>query len=171
MYKIMTKLHTTRENVFAFHMVTNDKGETVEYSVTTLEEAADKALELLERIGYADLRIADDQSYYLDLIYGTKPVPEVKTYTVEIICPTGVTATPDLFTEVAENSTVRTQIDFEMPVKSFHLIIDGEEQKAGLPEWIEYNEISLLQGILTFTGITQDHIIEIVVDEEIIYSI
>ena len=27
MYKIMTKLHTSRENVFAFHMVVNDKDE------------------------------------------------------------------------------------------------------------------------------------------------
>lgn len=70
MYKIMTKLHTSAENIYAFYMVTNDKEEIVEYSVETPEEAAEQALEILKQVGYADLRIVDDKSYYLDLIYG-----------------------------------------------------------------------------------------------------
>ena len=61
MYKIMTKLHTSRENVFAFHMVVNDKDEKVEYAVNTPEEAAITALKLLGRVGYEDLRIVDDK--------------------------------------------------------------------------------------------------------------
>ena len=82
MYKIMTKLHTSRENVFAFHMVSNDNGEIVEYSVGTPEEAANVALELLGRVGYEDLRIVDDKSYYLDLIYGRRPIPEPNLYKI-----------------------------------------------------------------------------------------
>lgn len=87
MYKIMTKLHTMKENVFAFHMVTNDNEEVVEYSVKTKDEAAEKALELLGRVGYEDLRIVDDKSYYLDLVYGRKPIPEENLYKLTIESP------------------------------------------------------------------------------------
>ena len=49
-------------------MVVNDKDEKVEYAVNTPEEAAATALKLLGRVGYEDLRIVDDKSYYLDLL-------------------------------------------------------------------------------------------------------
>ena len=75
MYKVMTKLHTMRENVYAFHMITNEKGEKVEYEAETPEEAAETAISLLGRVGYEDLRIVDDKSYYIDLIYGKRPQP------------------------------------------------------------------------------------------------
>lgn len=87
MYKIMTKLHTMKENVFAFHMVTNDNDEKVEYAVKTKDEAAEMALDLLGKVGYNDLRIIDDQSYYLDLVYGRKPIPEENFYKLTLVSP------------------------------------------------------------------------------------
>lgn len=170
MYKIMTKLHTSAENIYAFYMVTNDKEEIVEYSVETPEEAAEQALEILKQVGYADLRIVDDKSYYLDLIYGKKPEPVENTYTLEIKCPAGMTADPSFIDEIKENATVQSTIEFDSSIISFHLIIDGKEYKTGLPKWISYESLSDTKGVFTFSGITRDHVIEIEVDEYI-YSI
>lgn len=170
MYKVMTKLHTTRENVFAFHMVTNDKGETVEYSVTTLEEAADKALELLERIGYADLRIADDQSYYLDLVYGTKPIPEPNLYVLSYENIEGYAPDVERIENIEEGTTVSSLITFGGAVDSFHLIVDGKEYKTGNPAWITFKEISETEVKITYSGITRDHTVEIVIDKGLIIT-
>lgn len=165
MYKVMTKLHTGAKNVFRFHMVTNDEGQTVEFGVTSLEEAAEKALELLRTVGYDDLRIVDDKPYYLDLIYGKKPIPEPNLYTLQMVCPREVSVEPLRIDGILENETVKTKIEWVAPMGAFHLIIDGKEYKTGLPRWISYEEITKTEGILTFTGITRDHVIEVKVDE------
>lgn len=170
MYKIMTKLHTAAENIYAFYMVTNDNGEVIEYSVATPEEAAEQALEILKQVGYADLRIVDDKSYYLDLIYGKKPEPKVNRYTLKVSGPESLTVDPELTENIEENSTVQVKLSFATPVESFHLIIDEKEYKTGLPKWINYQSLNDNEGILTFTGITRDHIIEIEIDNYI-YSV
>ena len=61
----------------------------------------------------------------------------------------------------------QSTILFSEEIISFHLIIDGKEYKTGLPKWITYESMSDTKGIFTFSGITRDHEIEIVVDEYI----
>lgn len=170
MYKIMTKLHTSAENIFAFYMVSNDNNEITEYAVATPEEAAEQALEILKQVGYADLRIVDDKSYYLDLIYGNRPEPKVNKYTLKVSGPESLTIDPEPIEDIEENSTVQVKLTFANPVESFHLIIDDKEYKTGLPKWVNYQSLSDEEGILTFTGITRDHIVEIEIDNYI-YSV
>ena len=168
MYKIMTKLHTSRENVFAFHMVVNDKDEKVEYAVNTPEEAAATALKLLGRVGYEDLRIVDDKSYYLDLIYGKKPIPEPNLYVLTYENITGYTPDAEKIEDIEEGATVSSLITFSGPVNSFHLIVDGKEYKTGNPAWITFEEISETEIKIVYSGITRDHTIEIVIDKDLI---
>lgn len=168
MYKIMTKLHTSRENVFAFHMTTNDQGETIEYGVLTPEEAAITALELLGRVGYEDLRIVDDKSYYLDLIYGKKPIPEPNLYVLTYENIEGYTPDAEVIDNIEEGATVSSLITFNSAVTAFHLIVDGKEYKTGNPTWITFEEISDTEVKVTYSGITRDHTVEIVIDEGLI---
>lgn len=168
MYKIMTKLHTSRENVFAFHMTTNDQGETIEYGVLTPEEAAITALELLGRVGYEDLRIVDDKSYYLDLIYGKKPIPEPNLYVLTYENIEGYTPDAEVIDNIEEGATVSSLITFNGAVTAFHLIVDGKEYKTGNPTWITFEEISDTEVKVTYSGITRDHTVEIVIDEGLI---
>lgn len=194
MYKIMTKLHTTRENVFAFHMVSNDINEKVEYSVKTKNEAAEMALELLGKVGYEDLRIVDDQSYYLDLIYGRKPVPVENFYTLTLVSPSffhtelayiedkteskengeaGYSDIPEpdntlIVDSIRLNETVSVNIKLDHEVQAYHFIINDVEYKTGLPKWITYEEFDNTSGRLTFNGITRDYYIEVIVDEDLI---
>ena len=51
-----------------------------------------------------------------------------------------------------------------------YYIIDDKEYKTGMPKWITYQSLTDTEGILTFSGITRDHIIEIEIDNYI-YSI
>ena len=67
MYKIMTKLHTKAESVYRYYMIRNDQGELVDFETEDREEAAEVALELLRRVGYLDLRVVDEQPYYIEV--------------------------------------------------------------------------------------------------------
>ena len=181
MYKIMTKLHTAAENIFGFYMVENDKEEKVEYQVKTKEEAAETALELLGKVGYDDLRIVDDQSYYLDLIYGKKPIPVENLYNLTLTGPEGflVEALYDEEIEILdegktlkasnikENESISAKINFNPAIQSFHLVINDKEYKTGLPTWIVYENIDDNSGKITFNGITRDYTIEVIIDEDI----
>jgi len=165
MYKIMTKLHTSRENVFAFHMVTNDRDEIVEYGVLTPEEAAITALELLGRVGYEDLRIVDDKSYYIELIYGKKPIPEPNLYVLTYENIQGYIPDREKIEDIEEGATVSSLITFDTAVDSFHLIVDDKEYKTGNPAWITFDALSSTEVKITYTGITRDHRVEIVIDD------
>ena len=181
MYKIMTKLHTAAENIFGFHMVENDKEEKVEYQVKTREEAAETALELLGKVGYDDLRIVDDQSYYLDLIYGKKPIPVENLYNLTLTGPDGflVEAAYDEEIEILdegktlkasnirENESISANISFSKDIQSFHLVINDKEYKTGMPNWIIYESIDDSTGKITFNGITRDYKIEVIIDEDV----
>lgn len=164
MYKIMTKLHTVADSIYSFYMTKNDKEETIEYGVSTEKEAAEKALELLEKVGYADLRIIDDKPYYLDLIYGAKPIPAPNLYTFEMVVPEKCSVDKEIIENIEENSTVKVNISFEEEIDTFHLIIDEKEYKTGLPIWVTYENIDKLNGTLVFNGITRDHKVELVID-------
>lgn len=169
MYKIMTKLHTMRENVFAFHMTTNDKDEIVEYGVLTPEEAADKATELLGKVGYEDLRVVDDKSYYIDFIYGKKPGYEPNLYKITYVNIKNYEPDFEVIDNIEEGATVSSIITFDNPaaVDAFHLIVDEKEYKTGNPKWINYETLSDDQVKITYSGITRDHTVEVIIDEDL----
>lgn len=165
MYKILTKLHTVADNIWAFHMVANDNGEIVEYASMSKEEAAEKALSLLERIGCEDLRIVDDQSYYLNLIYGKKPVPEPNLYVLTYEEIEGYAPDTEVINNIQEGATVVSTLIFDKAITQFHLVVDGKEYKTGNPAWITYEVISEVEVKITYAGITRDHTVEVVIDK------
>lgn len=165
MYKIMTKLHTLANNVWRFEMVTNDKEEIVEYASMSKDEAAEKALELLGRVGYDDLRILDDQSYYLDLIYGKKPIPEPNLYVLTYENIEGYEPDLEVIENIEEGATVVSTLIFDKATYQFHLIVDGKEYKTGNPAWINYEIISDTEVKISYSGITRDHTVEVVIDK------
>jgi len=166
MYKIMTKLHTMRENVFAFHMTINDQDETVEYGVLTPEEAAETAIQLLGKVGYEDLRIVDDKSYYIDLIYGERPHPIPGLYTLTYVNIQQYEPDQEVIEDIEEGETVSSIITFTTPepVISFHLKVDGTEYPSGNPDWIEFDKLDEYQYKITYSGITRDHVVEVIID-------
>ena len=167
MYKVMTKLHTRKENVYAFHMVKNDQGEIVEYGVATPEEAAETAIQLLGRVGYEDLRIVDDKSYYIDLIYGERPHPIPGFYTLTYVNIQQYEPDEEVIEDIEEGETVSSIITFitPEPVVQFHLKVDGVEYAQGNPDWIEFDKLTDYQWKITYSGITRDHTVEIIVDQ------
>ena len=174
MYKIMTKLHTQADKIYAFHMVTNDKDEIVEYASMSKDEAADEALKLLGRVGYEDLRVVDDLSYYLEFKFGRKPSDIPETYILEYVNIEGYSPDVERIENIEEGATVVSTITFERAVSQFHLIVDEKEYKLGNPAWIQYEVISDTEVKIYYTGITRDHTVEIKIDkykEEPILSI
>lgn len=67
MYKILTKMHTERDGVYRVYMIEDDKGCLVEYSTDNKDEVVSTALEILKRVGCADLKIVEDCPYYLEI--------------------------------------------------------------------------------------------------------
>ena len=165
MYKILTKLHTVTDNVWRFHMVENDEGEEVEYQVATPKAAAEQALTLLGRVGYEDLRIVDDQSYYLDLIYGKKPPVIENYYTITYENIEGYEPDREVIERIPEGATVSSIITFNPLATQFHLIVDDKEYKTGNPNWITFGLDAEGNTTITYSGITRDHTVEIVIDE------
>lgn len=68
MYKILTKMHTQRDGIYQTYMILSQDKQMVEYATEDKEEAKQMALTLLKTVGYKDLRIVDDQDYYIDII-------------------------------------------------------------------------------------------------------
>lgn len=68
MYKILTKMHTQRDGIYQTYMILGQDKQMVEYATEDKEEAKQMALTLLKTVGYKDLRIVDDQDYYIDII-------------------------------------------------------------------------------------------------------
>ena len=114
------------------------------------------------------MRIVDDKSYYLDLIYGKKPIPEPNLYVLTYENIAGYTPDAEKIEDIEEGATVSSLITFGGPVNSFHLIVDGKEYKTGNPAWITFEEISETEVKIAYSGITRDHTIEIVIDKDLI---
>lgn len=164
MYRILTKLHTVADNVWAFHTILNEKEEKELYGAETYEEAQSMAEELLGRIGYEDIKIINDGPFYVSVVEGEKPVPEIATYKIEVAEIEGCTITPALVENIEEGGSANIGLTFEGIVPSFHLIINEEEYPEGLPAWIEFKALSATTGILYFNNIDKDYAIQIVVD-------
>lgn len=73
MYKILTRLHTQSPGVFRYHMISDDSGHLMEYQAETLEEVELEVIKILEKVGCYDLRIVEEQPYYIDLEYSEDP--------------------------------------------------------------------------------------------------
>lgn len=67
MFRIMTKLHTQRDGIYRFLMTENEDGRLIEYATESREEVETMALTLLKKIGYADLKIVQDEPYYIEI--------------------------------------------------------------------------------------------------------
>lgn len=67
MYKIITKMHTLRDGIGRYHMILNDDGNLVEFATDDKEEARLEALKILKKVGYNDLRIVDEQDFYIEV--------------------------------------------------------------------------------------------------------
>lgn len=170
MYKIFTKLNTNTNDIYRVCTIQNDNGKTVPYEADTAEKAADKAVTLLGEVGYDNLLIAEDKSYYMDLTYGTKVVVPQETYTLTYNNINFYTVDVNPITSIVSGSSVSSVINFTGNIKRFHLIIDGTNYSDGNPGWISYKEIDtsadyIQSLIITYTGITKNHTIEIVIDE------
>lgn len=205
MYKILTKLHTSKPGVFHIHMVKNADGEWVEYQAETKDEVELEALKLLKHIGCDDLRVIVEEPYYVDLQYEEDPdfneqdekakvlglikhtgwgdlkisdnkpfsidmiwgVREevVVRHTITMITPENCVCEPMKLESIIPGSSRSLTVTFTEPVKSFHLIVNGEEC-LGIPPWIDYIYLTDTQGVFTFNSITNDYEVEIVVDAE-----
>lgn len=164
MYRILTKLHTVADNVWAFHTVLNKEEEKELYGTEAYEDAQAMAEELLGRIGYEDIKIVNDGPFYVSVVEGEKPVPEIPTYKIEMLEVEGCVITPALIENIKEGDSANVGLTFEGIVPSFHLIINEEEYSEGLPSWIEFKALSATTGILYFNNIDKDYLIQIVVD-------
>ena len=54
---------------------------------------------------------------------------------------------------------------------AFHLIVDDKEYKTGNPKWINYEILSENQVKITYSGITRDHIVEVIIDTDLFDTI
>lgn len=73
MYKILTKLHTSKPGIFHMHMVQNADKKWVEYQAETKDEVELEALKILKHVGCDDLRVIVEEPYYVDLQYEEDP--------------------------------------------------------------------------------------------------
>lgn len=130
----------------------------------TGDEEKEEALTMLQYLGWEDLKISDNKPFSIDLIWGVKPEMEKPKYNITLSANVECSFDPAELLDVVEGSTCSTIITFNEEVKSFHLIINGEEQKNGMPDWIEYEDLTLTSGRLTFHGISTTYAIEVIVD-------
>ena len=205
MYKILTRLHTQSPGVFRYHMISDDAGNISEFQAETLEEVELEVIKILEKIGCYDLRVIEEQPYYIDLEYsedpdfngekeaeavrkmlnfigwkdlrisdnkpfiieltwGTRPEEIGPSYRITLTATEGTIIEPSYLDCVGEGCSRSAKVIFPEDFEAFHFIIDGEVISSGIPEWIDYEPLSMNEGIITFQGINSDHIIEIVVD-------
>lgn len=205
MYKILTRLHTQSPGVFRYHMISDDAGNLSEFQAETLEEVELEVIKILEKVGCYDLRVIEEQPYYIDLEYsedpdfngeseaaatlkmlnfigwrelrisdnkpfsitltwGTKPEEEGPYYTLTITAPETCVVEPNYIEGIGEGCSRSAKITFPEDFNSFHLIVDGDDTTSGIPEWIDYEPLTSNEGIITFQGINNNHVIEIVID-------
>lgn len=205
MYKIITKMHTLRDGIGRYHMVPDENGNLIEFATDDKEKAKSEALRILKKVGYNDLRIVDEQDFYIEienvidnnitvdditeaekilgnigyedlyltndadyninLIWGKKHEETTPTYAVRVEATTPIVVTPSE-TEVEEHGNVEVMISSAEKMRAYHLVINGEECIAGIPDWIEFELLDEYSGKAILKDITQDYTIVIVPDAE-----
>lgn len=151
MYKLMYRVrHIDMDNVFAFWGAKMEDGTVVEYVYETEEAVKHAGRQLAKKVGTDDIRVVQDEDYYLKLIYGLEPTPEPQTYSVIF---SGLEH-PEEITDIIAGANISTE--YVKGLDDYHFIINGEEV-LGLPEWMD-----LQDGILTLNNINQNYDIQII---------
>lgn len=158
MYKILTHLHTQSPGIYRFLIIDGQ-----EYATNSLNAAMDKAEEILEQIGYRDIRIVDDQEFDINVGPDSGDEP-VETYKVIVDGPIELLNQPIEQDGILPGEEVTFPITFSRGVKVFHILINGKEQVQGIPQWIRYNSIDDMHGELIVSDIWNNLRITIVVD-------
>lgn len=169
MYRILLKIHTISNNFYEMYSVLNDKNEITEYGVLDLEEAKAKAKELLCKEGYCDLKIISDNDYHIIVEDGKEPEIVEPTYIINITAPgfeDQCSIVPSKIENIQKGMSVNTGIKFTKLIPSFHFTIDGQDCSQGIQDWITFKPIDAQSGILYLNGITDNHNIEITIDED-----
>ena len=151
MYKLMYRVKTAAApNVFAFWGEKMEDGTVVEYSYNTEDAVKEAGRLLAKKVGTDDIRVIQDEDYYLKLIYGMEPTTEPQTYSVIF---SGLEY-PEEITDILAGANVSTE--YVKGLDDYHFVINGMEV-LGLPEWME-----LQDGILTLNCINQNYDIQII---------
>lgn len=151
MYKLMYRVRTTAApNIFAFWGEKMEDGTVIEYAYETEEAVKEAGRLLAKKVGTDDIRVVQDEDYYLKLIYGLKPTLEPQTYSVIF---SGLEH-PEEITDIVAGASISTE--YVKGLDNYHFIINGEEE-LGLPEWMDLQE-----GILTLNNINQNYDIQII---------
>ena len=151
MYKLMYRVRATAApNVFAFWGEKMEDGTVVEYVYETEKAVKEAGRLLAKKVGTDDIRVVQDEDYYLKLIYGIEPTPEPQTYSVIF---SGLEH-PEEITDIMAGSNISTE--YVKGLDDYHFVINGVEV-LGLPEWME-----LQDGILTLNCINQNYDIQII---------
>ena len=151
MYKLMYRVKTAAApNVFAFWGEKMEDGTVVEYSYNTEDAVKEAGRLLAKKVGTDDIRVIQDEDYYLKLIYGMEPTTEPQTYSVIF---SGLEH-PEEITDILAGASISTE--YVKGLDDYHFVINGEEV-LGLPEWMD-----LQDGILTLNCINQNYDIQII---------
>lgn len=151
MYKLMYRVKTVAApNVFAFWGEKMEDGTVIEYAYETEEAVKEAGRLLAKKVGTDDIRVIQDEDYYLKLIYGIAPTPEPQTYSVIF---SGLEH-PEEITDIMAGANISTE--YVKGLDDYHFVINGVEA-LGLPEWME-----LQDGILTLNCINQNYDIQII---------
>lgn len=157
MYKLMYRVLNAAPNVFAFWGEKLEDGTVVEYVFETEEEVKKGGRQLAKIVGTDDIRAVLDEDYYLKLIYGTIPTPVPETYEITLTGDGTFTIEPEVLSNIPAGGSGSAALIFAEEPEAFHLIINGEEMKDGLPSWIDWSN-----NILTFNNINQSYDIQII---------
>lgn len=150
MYKLMYRVLSAAPNVFAFWGEKMEDGTVNVYSYETEKEVKEAGRLLAKKVGTDDIRVVQDEDYYLKLIYGLEPTPEPQTYSVIF---SGLEHTEEI-TDILAGASISTE--YVKGLDDYHFVINGEEV-LGLPEWMK-----LQDGILTLNCINQNYDIQII---------
>lgn len=205
MYRIMTKLHTLQSEVWRYYMIQDPQGQFVPYGTEDEEEVRAVALDILNRVGYLDLKIVEDKDYHLlftpkgyygpitdedakmvldaiqyagygdidvakgadyelELVWGKAPQANEPTYSITFINHENGYFELPLISGIKEGGSVTNKITILQGYSAFHFLVDGVDCSTGLPNWLEYREVNG-EPLFICKNITEDHIIEICVDD------
>lgn len=158
MYKLMYRIKNSAPNVFAFWGEKQKDGVVKVYEFDNEDDVKKAGRQLAKLVGTDDIRVVQDEDYYLKLIYGTQPTPVPNTYEVTFTGNENIIVQPEVISNIEKGASVSAELTFTTDIKQFHLKVNGEEFTQGWPEWVQYDDTT---GILTLQNIQQNYDIQI----------
>lgn len=149
--------------------IIDDKDFYVEVTADTefmpvTEAEIKEVLNLLKENGYGYIEMSREADYHIEIIEGVRPPETMETFDIHMIVPETVIVRPEYMLDIVYEGSAYTVLDFGVAIPKFHLIIDGEEQLQGLPEWVKYEQLDNTGCVLTFTKVVANHTVELVID-------